>query len=87
MDAHGGETAKLRNALRMAEKLAGLCRELLRAKKAGDEDEIERLAGEVESLVTSAAFVTAVRETGEENFYPDILRGKLAALQMNSSDK
>lgn len=81
MNAHETEIARLQTALWMAEKLAGLCRELLCAKRADDQADIARLAEEVETLVTSDAFGKAVRETGEENFYPDILRRKLAELQ------
>lgn len=80
------EISKVQTALWMSEKLARLCRETIQAKNSGDHGQIERLVGEIESLVCSEGFVSAVDVVSREYFYPAELRNILYVLQVGEAE-
>lgn len=80
------EISKVRTALWMAEKLARLCRETIRARNAGDFAQIERLAEEIGTFVESDGFISAVETVSPEYFYPDVLRNILVRLKNGQAE-
>lgn len=80
------EIMTVRSYLWMAEKLARLCREILRAKAVGELSDAERLAEEIEQLVRSERFLSALEDVSPDYFYPETLSVFLAALESGEAD-
>jgi len=74
MDEREEALVMIQRAVWLSDKLARLCRELVKARAEGRGGDEERLKGEIQALIRSDAFAAAVSAVGRDCFYPRRLR-------------